>query len=236
MVDGFDWGETLVDIVIFVEGGVLSSPNIDVLTMDNSTSLRQSLNRIFQEILNQNVQITVHLKSGKIAAYKQFASAFHESLVLFLDSDRPPSKMDSWFDDFEKEENKKREFRGESPDFHVPENHRKNMFFMIQEMESWILKDFPSIERWAKDHDLKRLRAGENMSQHSLVKKSNVEEIKKPSDKINRLFKIFFQKPNGEKVEYGKLKNAPALLDHIDVSILFNKDSELQRFAQAFKT
>ncbi len=204
--------------------------------MDNSVALRQSLHRIFSEILNQGVQITVMLKSGIIASYKKFTSEYTESLILFVDSDCSPEKMSSWFDNFEKKENEKRKKHGEEPNFQIPVQYRKKIFFMIQEMESWILKDFSSIEKWAKKNDYKRLREKEDMSQHTLVKARNIECIKKPSEKLNSLFKIYFEKNNGEKVSYGKLKTAPSLLDCIDVPVLLSKDLELQRFAASINS
>lgn len=224
----------MVNITIYVEGGVLPHPNIDAMTMDNSVALRQSLNRIFHEVLDKEVQIKVLLKSGRLAAYKQFASEINESLFLFLDSDCPPSKLGSWFENFEEKENEQRIRHGDNPDFQVPEEQREKIFFMIQEMESWILKDFSSITRWAEKKELTRLRVAEDMSQHTLVRRNNVEEITKPSEKLKSLLKLFFQKKDGGDLKYGKLRTAPDMLDCVDVSILLSKDSELKRFASIF--
>ena len=67
------------------------------------------------------------------------------------------------------------------------------------------------------------------ISEHSVIRGKNIEEITKPSQKLGILMKKFFKK--GKKgASYGKLKTSPGLLDAINTEDLITKDRELQRF------
>lgn len=74
------------------------------------------------------------------------------------------------------------------------------------------------------------------MSTHHHINGKDIEQIRKPSDKLKDILKQTFQsdklrkngKPKG--VEYGKLKTAPSMLKYIDVNLLITNDSELSRF------
>ncbi|MBO5844248.1 MAG: hypothetical protein J6Q96_05220, partial [Bacteroidales bacterium] len=67
-----------------------------------------------------------------------------------------------------------------------------------------------------------------DISQHSVLINKNIEDIKKPSDKLATILKVYFEK-KGKSARYGKLKTAPALLDALNTSDLLPLDKELQR-------
>lgn len=213
----------MVTVTVFAEGGVLPGDTVDVATMDNSAALRQSLNRIFSEALEKrdDVQIVVEMKAGYKNVCKEFLKKTDDSLVMFLDSECPAQNISQWFETLNSKDS-----------INIPEDRRKNIFFMIQEMEAWILKDLQSVEKWAELEGFKRVDLSP-LADHSLVRNKNVENISKPNGKLSDLIKHFFMR-NGKKVKYGKLKTAPAILDCVNVGVLKSLDDELARFSANF--
>ncbi len=206
-----------------LKGGVLEGDSADVKTMDNSAALRESLNRIFSESIGKKdeVQIIVEMQGGYKNVCKEFLKKKDAAIVMFIDSDCPLQNRVDWFEKLK-----------DNDSIDIPKDFRANIYFMIQEMEAWILKDLTSIERWAEREGLERTDR-KPLEKHSLVYGKEVECISKPNDKLAQLVKHFFKK-NGKKVRYGKLKTAPAILDCIDVKILKSKDAELTRFSMNF--
>ena len=213
----------MVTVTVFAEGGVLPGDSVDVATMDNSAALRQSLNRIFSESLEQrdDVQIVVEMKAGYKNVCKEFLRMADDSVVMFLDSECPAQDVPKWFETLDSKDS-----------INIPEDRRMNIYFMIQEMEAWILKDLQSIERWADLEGLERVDLAP-LANHSLIRNKNIENISKPNEKLRDLVKHFFMR-NGKKAKYGKLKTAPAMLDCINVGVLKSLDAELTRFSKEF--
>ena len=213
----------MVTVTVFAEGGVLPGDSVDVATMDNSAALRQSLNRIFSESIEKrdDVQIVVEMKAGYKNVCKEFLRKADDSVVMFVDSECPAQDIPKWFEVLDSKDS-----------INIPEDRRKNIYFMIQEMEAWILKDLQSVERWADLEGLTRVDLSP-LAEHSLVRNKDVEDISKPSEKLRELVKHFFKR-NGKKAKYGKLKTAPAMLDCVNVGVLKSLDSELTKFATNF--
>ena len=145
---------------------------------------------------------------------------------LFVDSDMPRVDINRWFEKVETENPARR--------FLIPDGQKQNIYFMIQEMEAWFLKQPQCFEVWAKNEGWTRRNPAEKIEEHSLLRGKNVEDIAKPSVATATILKHFFEKrTKGEKRKlavYGKLTTAPSLLDKLDVSSLELCDSELHRF------
>lgn len=217
----------MVTITIIIEGGILPSDNADTATMENSQNLRESLNRIFSELLQEEVSIIIQMGAGYRSAASLFVNSKENFLCLYVDLDAPKKDMPAWFQKLENENPAK--------PIVFSEEKRKKVFFMIQEMEAWILKQPAAIEKWGKTKCYTRLKAETAIEQHTLIKNKDIEEIAQPSHVLSTLVKHFFKRTyNGKnkKVQYGKLKSAPELLDQIDVKELLTKDSELRRFQE----
>lgn len=214
----------MVTITIVIEGGVLSTDGIDVLTMDNSSALRQSLNRIFRELLNEEVSIVIQMGAGYRNAALRFLAG-EKNHILYVDLDNQKDKQSEWFDKLATENPQK--------PIIISEEKQKNVFFMIQEMEAWILKYPMSIVEWGKANGFKRLHEKELIQKHKLINNKDIESLNKPSHVLKDIIKHFFSKEyNGKtkKIQYGKLKSAPGILDNIDTTELLALDMELQRF------
>ena len=221
-----NWRQTLVTIRIIIEGGSPSTNN-DVLTSNNTESLRQSLNSFFSRLLNiQDISIIIIPGFGYRNAAKLFVKD-ENCYALFVDSDLPPQNINNWFI----------KLKNENIDNQIiiPEKRQKDVYFMIQEMEAWFLKQTKCIEKWAEIENYTK-RDSINISNHKLISNKNIEEISKPSSTLSLIIKHFYEKKlsSGKRklATYGKLKTAPRLLDCIDTSELLLHDSELQRFKE----
>lgn len=200
----------MVEISLIVEGGDISN-NINAQTANNTESLRQALNKFFTRLLNRDdISIKLALVGGNRNAVKMFLKNSDET-ILFVDSDH--SNTDEWYKKME--------------DMNIPNHKKGNIFFMIQEMEAWFLKQLSCLDRWAEKEGYTRKQEGD-ISQHSVLINKNIEDIKKPSDTLATILKVYFEK-KGKSARYGKLKTAPALLDTLNTSDLLPLDKELQR-------
>lgn len=214
----------MVRLNIIVEGGVPST-NQSAETADNVESLRQSLHHFFRRILECNdVDIKVFMGWGYRSAARRFID--EPGACLYVDSDAPRSVIDGWFDKLQDE-------KAPEKAIIIPNEQKKMVFFMVQEMEAWFLKQPDCLVRWAKCEDYERLHTDEEIAAHSLLHNKNIEEIAKPSEKLKILMRHFFKK-NKKAARYGKLKTAPTLLDSLEVSALLPLDDDLRRFRSQF--
>ncbi len=214
----------MVEIRVIIEGGMVNTAVADAQTVNNSQALRQSLHRIFSKLLMKEVSIIVELGAGYRNAAKKFVQT-PQSACLYVDLDDKRENQSAWFD----------RLATANPDqpIVIPVAKRSNVFFMIQEMEAWILKQPQAIDRWAAFNNYQRLHADEPIENHSLIAGKDIETIGKPSEKLHDLIKHYYKDEHrNKKIRYGKLKTAPGLLDHIDPVQLRSDDSELQRFCR----
>lgn len=217
----------MVKLNLIIEGGVYTN-NIPAETASNVESLRQSLHKFFTRILNRNdVEITIFMGAGYRNAAKQFVKSV-TPLGLFVDSDLPPETKHLWFDKLTNKEHPEMTIN-------IPQEKIQNIFFMIQEMEAWFLKQPECLERWAEMNGYKRKNTELDIFNHSLIKGKNIESISKPSEKLALIMKCFFFK-GMKAAKYGKLKTSPLLLDSLDIDSLLPLDSELQRFVSVINT
>lgn len=216
----------MVEIRILVEGGA-SANSIDVATANNTESLRQSLNSFFCRLLGRN-DVSIILGYGYRNAVKRFLddSSYNS---LFVDSDAPKYDITNWFEKL-KIENKDKPIV-------ISVERRNDVYFMIQEMEAWFLKQPECFEKWASVEGYER-RDATDIANHSLLRGKDIEDISKPSVAVKILMRHFFEKKLASEKRklavYGKLKTAPILLDCLDEKLLVRQDSELHRFAEQF--
>lgn len=216
----------MVEIRIIVEGGGQAGSG-DVTTANNTESLRQSLNSFFSRLLGRN-DVSISVGYSYRNAAKRFIEDFSYD-SLFVDSDAAKEKLNTWFE----------KLKNENPDkpIIISLERQNDVFFMIQEMEAWFLKQPECFEKWAALEGYKKIDEAE-IKNHSLIRNKDIEDITKPSVKTKILLRHFFEKeiPSGKRKHalYGKLKTAPILLDCLDVNKLVQCDSELQRFKGKF--
>lgn len=213
----------MVTVTIYVEGGVLDFQNQDAATVSNTESLRQAFHRIFSALCKDEVSIIVIPCGGYKSAVKLFLTKGKNNDSVFVDLDSEKSRIPHWFDTLQKE------------GVEVSVARRKYVFFMIQEMEAWILKQPECIALWANRNGFVRKHESEKIEFHPSIKDRDIESIQKPSEKLGLIIRHFYARvsSDGQKtVRYGKLKHSPAILDCLNVDKLMAADSELQRFNQ----
>ena len=214
----------MVELHLIIEGG--GQPNVENMSIANNTEvLRQSLNSFFSRLLGRDdISIVVSMGFSYRNAVQDFLEK--DNFYLFVDLDAPKSGIENWF--------KKIATENPNKPLSIPNNQKKNVYFMIQEMEAWFLKQPECFEKWGISEGWQRLHPSEEIENHSLIAGKNIEDIAKPSEKVRILMRHFFEKQfkEGKRklAKYGKQTVAPVLLDNLDVQMLELQDSELHRF------
>lgn len=207
----------MVDIRIVIEGGVLPNENISAATIDNSEKLREAFHKLLSRVVNPE---TFNLVIEVGAGYKNAARSFRKyallsdnsSLLIDLDGAKPTK---------EKRLNE------------LGINEFSNqVFFMVQEMEAWILSQPEVIEKCYKDRFI-RENPTVNMVQTELELFSrHPEALVKPGDKLRILIGRYFSEMKGnvkKKKKYGKLKDAPLLIENLDIFKLIETFEDVRR-------
>ncbi len=217
----------MVKLNLIIEGGVYAN-NISAETASNVESLRQSLHKFFTRIIKRDdIEIIIFMGAG----YRNAARQFAESIIpfgLFVDSDLPPKTKHLWFDSLTNQEHPEKTII-------IPEEKKQYVFFMVQEMEAWFLKQPNCLNIWAEYEGYDRKHIEIDISEHALIKGKDIESINKPSEKLASIMKRFFVKGK-RSARYNKLKDSPLLLDALDTETLLPLDLELQRFVSVFNT
>lgn len=185
----------MVTITVLFEGGAAPSSNPNADTIDNTVCLRESFNKLLNSgLYNQNVRIqAVPAYSINSAVKIRQPNAF---LLIDLDggSDKKQQRIiDSKLNDIE-------EF----------------VFFMVQRMEAWILSQPDIIENVFVAFKTSK----SNVADDPQIKGKHPEEIHRPEFVLNVILqRLFSYKKSGKikKLKYGKLKEAPKLIENLDI-------------------
>jgi len=221
----------MVTIVVYVEGGILEG-NENARTMSNSNALREELNRFMSKALNyDDIRIIVKTSAGYKNATKFFINDASELKYLYVDLDRRPEFRNSWFDDIEKE------------NIRIPDIDKKRVFFWIQEMEAWFLKQPQAIEKWAEYEQFEtRKKNLSPISEEKAIKGKDIERLQhKPSLVLSNILKSRYLSNNLDKnnkrrkLIYGKIEHSLGIISQLDEIDLLSKDSEFSSFISSVK-
>lgn len=219
-------------IRIIVEGGAYPNQADNThfatdLTLDGSEVLREELKKFFTSVLGiADISIIVSYQAGYKNAAKVFVAKPEEN-YLYTDLDDIPERRMDWFAHLEEE------------GISIPDERKPDVFFWIQEMEAWFLKQPKCIEEWAIDRNIKIKNP---IAADPLIYGKDIEHLQhKPSF----VMKVIFQRDlentrkgkNGktQKLEYGKLRHAPRIIPYLIPQDLIVKDAELQAFVNRVK-
>lgn len=217
-------------IRILVEGGIISpnptlSPASNGMIAQNSAQLRQSLNEFFSSLFRRNdIEIKVTVASGKNEAYKQFVSKQVDD-YFYVDLDRKPINRNDWFLEMDK-------VIAASP------QRKSEVFFWIQEMEAWFLKQPSALNKWTDNENILRVGDIDLANDSQIIGKtpSQIENMQhKPSRVLSTIFKrhlIIRKNGKDRTLVYGKLRHAPGIIRFLDPQDLMLKDNELANFYQ----
>jgi hypothetical protein len=214
----------MVDITIDIEG--VQSENPAVLTIDNSAIFRENFHKLFSQKL-PSTEFNLRIKPfGTITQARKMLELMDTqgiNAVLLIDLDAPKDKKDERLNQYKPFDTAK-------------------VFFMIQEMEAWILSQVDKIEEFGKDEGLIRKRTHEEISENSLLKNKHPEQIKKPSEKLDTIFRQYFdvlkirrgfERKIGKR--YSKGKDGPKLIGLLDLQTLMQYFDEAKRLVDYIK-
>lgn len=217
----------MVNLNIIVEGGTFD-PNAGEETFNNVEALRESLNKFFSRLLKrEDIGVRVDVGAGYRSATKMFVKNFQDH-YLYVDSD--DSDTSKWF--------KKLDNIDPSRAIIMPAEAKDKVYFMIQEMEAWFLKQPDCLEKWGVAQGYTRTNKETAIASDNQIAGKDIESLSEPSRIVGVIIQRYFERtmPDGKKkkVKYGKLKSAPSILDNLDEQALVAIDNELYRFKVMF--
>ena len=220
-------------IRIIIEGGALpintnsTTNEATIKTYDGSEVLREELKKFFINVLDiSDISVIVTYEGSNKNAAKIFASQPEED-YLYTDLDDIPEKRSEWFDKMEKD------------GIVIPEDRKQDVFFWVQEMEAWFLKQPHCIEAWAA---VRRIEIKTPIASDPLIAGKDIEHlVHKPSEVMKVIFRRDLKntkkgkdgKP--QKLVYGKLRVAPRIIPYLNPQELKDNDAELLSFVNSVK-
>lgn len=193
----------MVELRIVIEGGVLSNVNISASTINNSEKLREGFHKLLSKMVNPDkFNLVVEIGAGEKNAaksFKQYAN-LDDNVSLVIDLDRSKS------------------LRIQKLEYLEVEEFEKRVFFMVQEMEAWIISQPDVIEecfnaRYIREKVDFKIENDELFLIHP-------EAVSKPSEKLKVFLGRYYSEMKGnikKKKKYGKLKDAPLLIENLDI-------------------
>lgn len=196
----------MVNITIFIEGGILPNDKINVQTIDNSERLRESFYDILSQLIPPNkFNISIKQGSGNKQTIKFFKTRIkkQEKSILLIDLDERKNKKNKRLSDFELTD------------------YQENVFFMVQEMEAWIISQIDKIDLHYKGKFLRK-KINIKLSNDKNIFLKHPEEIEKPSKVLKIILGRYFSYPMNKKrnKKYSKLKDGADLLSILDADEL----------------
>ncbi|MDY6803209.1 MAG: DUF4276 family protein [Cyanobacteriota bacterium] len=211
----------MINITIYVEGGQGEElKNNAALTVDNSAVFRESFHKLFSQQLSPTKFNLIIQPFGSVTRAIEMLKDIEKegnNGVILIDLDAP------------------KEDREERLKHYNPFDTTK-IFFMIQEMEAWIISQVDKIEEFGIYEGLIRKKANEDIKDNSLIKNKHPEEIEKPSKKLDTILRQYFDvvktRSGKEKLKgkrYSKAKDGPKLIGLLELQVLMEDFDEAKR-------
>jgi hypothetical protein len=146
--------------------------------------------------------------------------------VLLIDLDAPKEKKEERLNNYKPSDTTK-------------------IFFMIQEMEAWILSQPDKIKKFADEEGLIEGKSGKDINDDSSLEDKHPEQILKPKRVLKAIFKRYFyiEKYNRKKGineikkrEYLEAKDGPKLIGLLELKMLIRCFDEAKRLIDYIKT
>jgi len=197
----------MVTITVFIEGVGYPNPNPAADTVDNSAVFRKSFHQLFSQVLTAPIDLEIEPGGPNrqaIIFYKRSVGK-GETARLLIDLDADLTHKAARITEFDLS------------------GHEATCFFMVQEMEAWLLSQPEKIDLYATESGFKRARPEESIANNNLIRNMHPEQIVKPSEKLNTIFRQYFkiEKKNRPKPKsYSKTKDGSAMIAYLDMNHL----------------
>jgi len=209
----------MVNISIFIEGGIIPNDNDSARTIENSAKLRESFYTILSQVIPpDSFKLTIRLGGGIMKTINIFKLkiAKDKNSILLVD-----------LDDFKNKKDKKIENFG-------LEKYKANVFFMVQEMEAWILSQIDKVDTFYRRRYVRKEETT-SLSEFHKIKNTDFEKIRKPSIVLKEILGKYFRTQRDKKKKYGKLKDGAELLSILDAPELRKIFSDLNELVLTIK-
>lgn len=198
----------MVTVRLFFEGGAnMVTDNTNAMTMNNTARLRES----FNTLLNSGVERErVRIEATPAGSITTLVKKREDGALYLMDLDGPKTLKATRIKD------------------NKLEDIQEDLFFMVQRMEAWILSQPDKIEKCF---------AGRKSKSDAIANDNNLldkhpEAILHPDRVLEVIFKKnFTQIKNGKekKLEYGKLRHAPDLIELLEITPLRNTFEDVDK-------
>lgn len=217
----------MVSITIYVEGGNQGNNNKAAQTFDNSALFREGFHKLFAQQFDENEFNLVIQPIGSVTQSRNYLAkviANGAKGAILIDLDGPKTEKESRLQD------------------NYSDLDTTCLFFMIQEMEGWILSQPAILDDYGQAEGYTRKRPGEKIEDDNLLKDKHPEDLTDPAGKLNTLFRKYFAvekirrgKPKSKPKSYSKSKDGPKLIGSLELNSLketFDEAESLIHFLQ----
>lgn len=208
----------MVRVTIYVEGGTPNNTPA-AQTVDNSSVFRENFHYLFKQHFDETAFELIVLSIGSISQAKLHLQHILENEiegVLLLDLDAEKTQKNTRLERY------------------APLNTSR-IYFMVQEMEAWILSQPDKLELFASSEGLIRKKVGASIAENSLLKHHHPEDISKPAEKLNTLFRQYYSieritrgKKKKKPKAYSKTKDGPRLIGLLELKRLMKTFQDVE--------
>lgn len=210
----------MVVVKIVVEGGIMPNSNVEAQTVANSERLRESFYKLLTQIVEpEYFDLQIEMGAGEKNACKIFKNAVKKNnCSLLIDLDGAKQTRGNRLRDLE------------------IDDYADFVFFMIQQMEAWILSQPTCIEKGMSFFNREK---NELHLSDDLIFKQLPYDISNPASKLNTIllrYYSFHKKGIKKKKKYGKLKDSPLFIENLDAKELADTFEDVASLFKYIKT
>lgn len=213
----------MVEIRITIEGGVLEHSNLNTSTINNSQVFREAFQKLLSKFIDTSkFKLSIDIGAGYKNAVKFFVQHTNHPTtnLLLIDLDGTNTNRHQRLEELAL----------------IP--FEPSIFFMVQEMEAWILSQPHKLEELYSNRYERKQKEKRLIELEPDLFTKNPIDIVKPSEKLAIIISRYFVELKGDqpkKKKYGKLKDAPLLLENLDATKLLTDFEDVKRLSNLFK-
>jgi hypothetical protein len=200
----------VVTVKVFFEGGADPKSYPNAATIDNTSRLRESFNKLLNAAFEEE---KVRIQAEPTYSITNTVKIRVPNSLLLIDLDGSKDKKCQRLDD-----NKLTDIQA-------------FVFFMVQRMEGWILSQPKVIEEVFKKDKAK----DDLVENDSQIQNKHPETILNPDFVLDKILQRYFVVKKGDKekkLKYGKLKHSPDLIEKLDLQKLRDTFEDVEALIQ----